>query len=279
MEHEKQARKQAQNDEKKAAKQVNLPGWLWLSIGIVGFSAAGSVYLIVVGVGLFILSRYLGTSTDPINFIIINLFSALIFAVVTVQAAIYFFQWRAMRDSLDRADKVIEKMQSELDVIERQAEFIAMSESAYLSVGEFEIPPLRDYQLVVNGKLFNRGKTPAFDLERRLQIATGIGTPPVGWGRFDWDATPDHSKVETVLLAANDDINFTTPAVKITDAILSDINEGKQVIVIDGQCRYRDNLGDLLIYEFGLRVELDPRRCHIRYQNHRREKANPEKPN
>jgi hypothetical protein len=41
--------------------------------------------------------------------------------------------------------------------------------------------------------------------------------------------------------------------------------------VIDGQCRYRDNVGDLLIYVFGLAVEINPPRSHIRYQEHHRE--------
>jgi hypothetical protein len=73
------------------------------------------------------------------------------------------------------------------------------------------------------------------------------------------------------LIAAGDFVNFTTPALKIDAKSLNEINEGKQAIVIDGQCRYRDNVGDLLIYVFGLTVELDPPRTHIRYQEHRRE--------
>jgi hypothetical protein len=56
--------------------------------------------------------------------------------------------------------------------------------------------------------------------------------------------------------------------------MLKDINEGKQIIVIDGQCRYRDNVGDLLIYRFGITVELNPPRGHVRYQDHERKESN-----
>jgi hypothetical protein len=105
-----------------------------------------------------------------------------------------------------------------------------------------------------------------------IQIAIGKGTPPPGWGRFDWDAQP--YEIESVLLAAGDFVNFSTDDLKIDAKLLNEINSGDQTIVIDGQCRYRDNVGDLLIYVFGVAVEINPPRTHIRYQEHRRKSDN-----
>lgn len=158
-------------------------------------------------------------------------------------------------------------------IMERQLKFMARSESAYLSVQDFEIPPIQNSELVVTGKIFNRGKTPAFDFQRQIQIARGKGTPPPGWGRFDWDTIP--YEIENVLLLRDEFVSFITPPLKVNPGLWNEIKSGKQTIVIDGECRYRDNVGDLLIYVFGVTLGINPSRTYIRYQEHRREKAKP----
>jgi hypothetical protein len=179
----------------------------------------------------------------------------------------------AMQGQLDAMKEQVKLASKQTDLSSRQIDLLVLSECAYLSVQDFEIPPIRNDQLAVNGKIFNRGNTPAFNLQRQIQIAIGKGTPPPGWGRFDWDSLP--YEIESVQLLRDESINFTTPEVKIGPDLLKEINEGRQTIVIDGQCRYRDNVGDLLIYVFGVAVQINPPRTHIRYQEHRREKRNP----
>jgi len=199
-------------------------------------------------VGLLLIAIFWPNMTERLKFFIGTLWVLVTAFAVIAQAVIYRKQWAIM---------------------ERQLRLMALSQSAYLSVGDFIIPPIRNYQLVVNGKLFNRGNTPALNLTKKMQIALGKGTPPPRWGRFDWNVIPDEP--DSTLIAAGDFVHFTTPVLKIDPKLFNEINEGKQTIMIDGQCRYRDNVGDLLIYVFGLTVELDPPRTHIRYQEHRRE--------
>jgi hypothetical protein len=199
-------------------------------------------------IGLILVATCWPNLTDRTKFFVSTLWVLVTAFAVIAQAVIYKKQWAIM---------------------ERQLKLMALSQSAYLSVGEFVIPPIRNYRLVVNGKLFNRGNTPALNLRKKMQIALGTGTPPPGWGQFDWNVIPN--EMDSTVIAAGDFVNFTTPALTIDAKSLNEINERKQAIVIDGQCRYRDNVGDLLIYVFGLTVELDPPRTHIRYQEHRRE--------
>lgn len=202
-------------------------------------------------VGLILVAACWPNLTERMKFFVGTLWVLVTAFAVIAQAVIYRKQWAIM---------------------ERQIKLMAHSESAYLSVGNVVIPPLRNHQLVVNGKIFNRGKTPAFEFQRRMQIAIGTGTPSVGWGRFEWEFDP--AECGNILLVAGESINFSTDPLGIDPATLKNINEGKQIIVIDGQCRYRDNVGDLLIYRFGITVELDPPRAHIRYQDHERKDGN-----
>jgi hypothetical protein len=199
-------------------------------------------------IGLLLVATFLPNMTERVKFFVTTLWVLVTAFAVIAQAVIYRKQWAIM---------------------ERQIKLLARSESAYLSVGDLVIPPVRNNTLVVNGKIFNRGKTPAFEFQRRIQIAIGTGTPTVAWGRFEWDFDP--AECGNILIVANDSVNFSTDPLRIDPARLTEINEGRQTIVIDGQCRYRDNVGDLLIYVFGLTVEINPPRGHIRYQEHHRE--------
>lgn len=202
-------------------------------------------------IGLLLVAAFWLNMTERLKFFVGTLWVLVTAFAVIAQAVIYRKQWVIM---------------------ERQIKLMAHSESAYLVVGDLQIPPLRNYELVVNGKIFNRGKSPAFNFQRQIQIAVGKGVPPIGWGRFPWNFKPE--ECESLLLVVGEPVNFTTPPLKIDASILADVNAGRQTIVIDGQCRYRDNVGDLLIYRFGITVELDPPRAHIRYQDHERKDGN-----
>jgi hypothetical protein len=256
------------------------PAFVFAALLLVG--AGGGVAGIVLASTLFTGAAAIATF---ITGSIVGLFTLLAIAaqvfVYWEQRNLMARQWNAMLGGIDRTDRIIEKMQAQLHQMQeqstdvrRQIELSKLSESAYLSVADLEIPlPLHGYNLAVNGKIYNRGKTPAFRFQRLIQIATGKGEPPVGWGRFEWNFNPE--ECEDIMLAAGDCVNFTT-TLPLKPETLAQLNENEQTIVIDGQCRYLDHSGDLLIYRFGLTVDLGPPpRSLIRYQNHERNEANP----
>lgn len=94
-------------------------GWL-LSIG--GLTLL--LLLVVCWVGFWIFHVY----TDRAKFISDGWLNVLILAAILLQVYIYFRQrdvmkeqWQAMQASLDRTDRVIEKMQSQLDEVQKQS--------------------------------------------------------------------------------------------------------------------------------------------------------------
>jgi hypothetical protein len=241
--------------------------------GVVGIVLASTLFTGAAAIATFIAGSIVGLFT-------LLAIAAQVF-VYWEQRNLMARQWNAMLGGVDRTDRIVEKMQAQLEKMQeqstdvrRQIELSKLSESAYLSVADLEIPlPLHVYNLAVNGKLYNRGKTPAFKFQRLIQIATGKGEPPVGWGRFEWNFNPE--ECEDLMIAAGDFVNFTK-TLALNAETLARINENEEIIVIDGQCRYLDHAGDLLIYRFGLTVDLGPPpRSLIRYQNHEREEANP----
>lgn len=205
------------------------------------------------------------------------------------QAAGMAAQARTMRESLLETRKMTEAMQEQLKAMERQwqtsnrqIELMALSECAYVTIGDWNIDMpiheqhIRDYLIVVDGRFLNRGRTPALNFRRKIQIAAGKGSPPPDWGKFDWESCP--SDQEGALLAANDDLGFSTPPLKVNDHKLTEIEKGDRIIVVDGQCRYFDILGDEQVFTFGVTIELNPRRALVRYQDYRREKAGSKNP-
>ena len=140
-----------------------------------------------------------------------NLFNLIIAFAVIAQVVIYRKQWRIM---------------------EKQIKLMKMSERAYVVVDAFQPPKFGEDFITVEGKLFNRGRTPAFNLRRNFQIAIGKGTPPEDWGRFDWDSSPDTS--EGILIPANSDINFGKKLSKVRKDDISKVLAGELLVVVDG---------------------------------------------
>ena len=89
-------------------------------------AAVGCLLLVIAG--LTIASRWLNTQiSDRVGFVTGNLLNALIFAAIVAQVLIYRKQrdimegqHQAMLDGLTRTDRVIDKMQNQLDAINRQ---------------------------------------------------------------------------------------------------------------------------------------------------------------
>lgn len=84
-----------------------LPQWLRTAIRITGWIAGWLAYLLIVTIGLYLLSRFVGPNTDPVNFVTANLLTAVLAALVAVQAYIYFGQLSTMRDTLEENRKQV----------------------------------------------------------------------------------------------------------------------------------------------------------------------------
>jgi len=191
--------------------------------------------------------------TERTKFFTANLFNLMVAFAVIAQVIIYRKQW---------------------GVMERQIKLMALSECAYIMAENFQQPIVGNNAVTIQGKFFNRGRTPAFALERKIQIGIGKGYPLEDWGRIDWEGNPFNA--EPTLIPANSDINFGMTVRDVSDAEIAGIEKGDLLISVDGECRYFDNLGDQQIYIFGVTFELNPVRPYIRYHQHRREKSKPD---
>ncbi|MCA1577397.1 MAG: hypothetical protein LC794_08550 [Acidobacteria bacterium] len=102
------------------------------SVGGLSTAAGGGVAL------LDWASRSIDDVATALNFFAQNTFSLLIFLAVIVQAVISNRQWRAMKDSVDRTDTIIENMGEQLDAMRREAKAtetaLIVSNRAYVGV-------------------------------------------------------------------------------------------------------------------------------------------------
>lgn len=83
---------------------------IWaLGAGIVGFAT-----LVVVGV------FFVTVNSERIRFVTVNVLSLLVLLAILVQTYIYNKQWQVMQQGLAGTDRMIEKMQGQLDVMRQQ---------------------------------------------------------------------------------------------------------------------------------------------------------------
>jgi hypothetical protein len=179
-------------------------------------------------------------------------------------------------------DQQVKAMQGQLDAMKdqsqltaKQIELMVLNECAYIAVEDFTFQPkIKNHELVVSGKFFNGGRTPAWDFKRQLGVDVVQGRPPVGW-TFDWEGKP-WEEGESVLILANKYINFSSTPRKVTDAEIAGLNSDDLVILVVGKCEYLDGTGGKQIYTFGVTLDLGSAdqapRALVHYQNHYREK-------
>jgi len=98
----------------------------------VGFWLVVLLGLVILGtVAGFTLYLYLHGAKDWISFLMGSLLNALIFMAIVFQAFIYSKQWDTMESGLDRTDKMIDKMQLQLEAINNQeAHLLTQAEAA-----------------------------------------------------------------------------------------------------------------------------------------------------
>ena len=179
-------------------------------------------------------------------------------------------QLQTMKDQTELAGK-------QADLASKQVELMVRNESAYIRVGDIQ-PHIKNHLFFVTGKLFNGGRTPAWQLTRAFGVAFVEESPPPGW-KLPWEPCPDDEILETGTLVVGDSINFETDPIKVTDETIKRIIDGSVQIVLEGECGFYDSLGGRQVYTFGLTLNMASKRAFLRHQHHRRENANPENPN
>lgn len=104
--------------EQRPPRPLRTVAWIASSVALLG----------VVIEALFIASRYLASTSDPIQFITGNLVNGLIFVAIVAQVLIYRKQrdimeqqWRAMRDSLAQNERAIQVAREGVGIAERTA--------------------------------------------------------------------------------------------------------------------------------------------------------------
>lgn len=210
-------------------------------------------------------------SADQMNFLTVNILSFFALAVVISSAITANKQWEVMRNQEIEMTNQRRIMYGQLEVANKQINLMMRSECAYISIGAWEIPEPVDHHLVIHGKFFNGGRTPAFNFRRQFQIATGEGIPPPEWGIGEWERPTENAPAS--MIVAGGDTGFSTKPLKLSPANEIAITCGKQVILLDGECIYTDSLDDQWIYKFGYTLNATWDVAVERYQTHEKFKS------
>jgi hypothetical protein len=252
------------------------------------------------GVGVALLdwaSRAIDDVAAALNFFTQNTFSLLLFLAVIVQAVISNKQWRAMKDSVERTDTIIENMQGQLAsmegqerimqgqlnvmkeqtaLIRRQVELAFVSEQACVVLRDWKKPVLEDGVLKVSANFVNRGRTPAWDIKGRSNV--GVDRIPRAAEKFP--AIPSLEEEALLLdtelsfaLAVGDKgwLVFNPPELNTAQTAM--LVNGTMNIFIDGIARYFDGLGNKHFYTYGFTLRLGDDGYTPRYERHNYVKA------
>lgn len=163
-------------------------------------------------------------------------------------------------------DQMIAALERQAELFSRQIDLMVRNECAYISIGGWKIPEPENNELIILGKFFNGGRTPALNFKRQFQVVTGEGTPPADWSVEEWDCKTQDAP--SSMIVAGGETNFRTDPTEITPETLDDLRSGKQVVLLDGECIYADNSENRWIYKFGYTLIAYPAITIERYQTH-----------
>lgn len=182
-------------------------------------------------------------------------------------------QLEVMRGQLEAMKEQVALAGKQTDLTAKQVELMALSECAYVGIGEINPARIEDGFLIVTGKFVNGGRTPARDFRQKLGVGLATAPPPVGWV-FDWEGKPCKESVASMLLAGRT-INFDSQPYAMTENQIADFAAGKLMVLLLGECRFLDSMETTQVYTFCATLEGNRPRFNIHYQAHRREEANP----
>jgi hypothetical protein len=210
----------------------------------------GGIVLIVAVVGAgagYYAFNYITKDSERMKFWVGFMFSFAALAVIVVQSAIYVKQTEFMK---------------------QQIEATAIAERAYLAFTGMNIAsPIANNTIVINAVLTNGGRTPAREIDRRVQTAL-VAPPPKP---FDWDekiTIPSESGM--TFLAGGADKRLSFYILNVTKELFTEFENGTRNIYVDGEIRFTDFAGARQVLVFGaVCAATDNRQFRERYQYQR----------
>ena len=228
--------------------------------------AIGGVYTIVRVASVF---NEIGAIATFITGSIVGLFTLL---AIFAQAAIYWQQrnfmmrqWKAMQDSVERTDTIIDKMQGQMDamkdqatLIRQQLELAVANERAYLRLRDWTTPKFEEGFLIFEASFMNGGRTPAWEVQGHTRLGVDYepqpGFPPVP--SAEDEAVLDGQPF--LFVAPNESVLLPFTPLKVTETQIALVKQGRMKIFVDGVCRYIDSLGGKQFYTYGFTLGFLP---------------------
>jgi hypothetical protein len=122
---------------------------------------------LIVGV-LFIVSKYLGITSDPVSFVTGNLLNALIFLAIVAQAIIYRKQWEVMQAQAKKMHEQLDAIKEQSKIMERS---LTISTRAYVGVYSISI----DFETKqISIRIENIGKVPASHINVSINMEVRV---------------------------------------------------------------------------------------------------------
>jgi hypothetical protein len=154
--------------------------------------------------------------------------NVLILLVVAVQAYIYARQWEVMQE---------------------QKRMATIGERAYLGVKDVKLEnPIKNNTIIVHALLFNGGRTPAINVERRFMIGL---VEKKHERTLPWDKYPDR-QTDFTILAAGAERWLTFPPAPISVTQFQEFEADKRVIHAAGRIGFTDFMGIKQMFEFDM---------------------------
>ncbi len=212
----------AKEDDSKASRTKPLPQVS--PVGVRRIIIAGLILLVT----LLLVSVFLPNMSERVKFFTVNALSLLVLLAIVVQAYIYRGQWEVMQ---------------EMRLI------TTIGERAYLGIKDVKlVNPIMNNTIVVHVLIFNGGRTPAFNIQRRLLIGL---IEKKEKRLFKWKDYPDIETNFTVLPAGAERW-ITFPQVPISHEMFQEFKAGERMIHTAGEIRFSDFMGMRQIYEFDM---------------------------
>jgi hypothetical protein len=180
-------------------------------------------------IGLLLVSLFWPNLSERTKFFTGNLWNLVIAFAVIAQVRINHWQWQIMRE---------------------QKRIATIGERAYLGIKNVKIDnPIMNNTIVVHALIFNGGRTPALNIQRRFQI--GLVDEKESRS-FEWGGD---IKTDLTVLPAGAERWLTLPDVPISQTAFQEFGAGKRMIHVAGQFRFTDFVGMKQVFEFDMTCE------------------------
>jgi hypothetical protein len=163
----------------------------------------------------------------------------------------------------------LDAMKEQTRLIARQVELSVISERAYLLLRKWMTPRFQNGFLILEARLINGGRTPAWDVCGHTRIGVERQPrPPFPAALSDEQEGSMLNAEKSFAIAADEDALLPFTPLEVTDAQIKLLEEGQMHIFVDGVSRYFDSLGDKHFYTYGFTLRLGDAGVTPRYERH-----------